>query len=216
MADAGDSVPGAWDGFSVLAEVTALGVRATGFRYTGDAPGQPMLMGSDAVQTITDLRLASPGPNGEMFDVYLARLNRTTGEIVDQAFSSETGAGYRVTAPNVGRIAALARPGLPFLPPSPAAPAPPPEQVEAEVVAAAQPQPEVEGEIASDLVGSAPDAAETTEISPEESAEIAAAAQPQPEVEASMAPPTPPPAFAPPAPPAFAPPAPPAFAPPAP
>ncbi|MEP6853260.1 MAG: hypothetical protein ABJA87_11470 [bacterium] len=128
MATAGDSVPGSWDKFSVVAEITALGVRVTGFRYDGDVPGRAMLMDAEVIDTIADLRTASPGPSGELFDVYVARLDRDEGSIVDQAFSAATGSGYRVTAANVARIAGLVRPGSPFLPATAQAPVPPAEE----------------------------------------------------------------------------------------
>ena len=43
MTRAGDSIPGVWTGFSVVAEIAALGVRVTGFRYDGDGarPADP-------------------------------------------------------------------------------------------------------------------------------------------------------------------------------
>ncbi len=119
MTRAAESVPGAWDGFSVVAEITALGVRVTGFRYLTGTAAMPMLMDSDVIDAIAALRSASPGPQGELFDVYVARLDRARGGVVDQAFSSGTGAGYRVTAANVSRIAELVQPGSPFLPPTP-------------------------------------------------------------------------------------------------
>ncbi|MDQ6936951.1 MAG: hypothetical protein M3140_04460, partial [Actinomycetota bacterium] len=142
MTRTGDSVPGAWDKFSVVAEMTALGVRVTGFRYDGERAGLPMLMDTDVIDTIADLRAASPGPNGEMFDLYIARIHRGSGPVVDQAFSAASGAGYRVTAANVSRIAELVRPGSPFLP---AAPAPEPES-ETETEPRAEPETETEPE----------------------------------------------------------------------
>jgi hypothetical protein len=125
LAAAAGSVSGDWDGYSVVAEVTPLGLRATGYRYVGDALPMPMLMDSGVLEAIDRLRRASPGPNGELFDIYVARLDRASGSIVDQAFTAQTGTEYRVTAANVTRIGALVRPGLPFLPSS-AAPVPGP------------------------------------------------------------------------------------------
>ena len=170
MTSCADGVPGDWDGFSVIAEITALGVRITGLRYFGDAPGLPTLTDTDVIQAIADLRAASPGPNGEMFDVYVARLDRSSGEVIDQAFSAEAGAGYRLTAANVGRIAALARPGRPFLPPSPIA-APP-------GLSHDQPEPAGFGEIGSEVEHQGPAGPE-----PEPQPQPAPAAQPEPEPE---------------------------------
>ena len=132
MTRAGDSIPGSWTGFAVVAEITALGVRVTGFRYDGDEPGLPILMDTDAIQAIADLRSASPGPHGELFDIYVARLERANGRILDQAFTAQTGTPYRVTARSVTAVAELVRPGPPYLPV--AAPAAPP-------VPAAEPMP---------------------------------------------------------------------------
>ena len=105
-----------WDGFSLVAETGALGLRVTGFSYRGHGAGSPMLVDGQLIDIIEQLRAASPGPNGEMFDIYVARLSRSAGEVVDQAFSAATGAAYRVTAANVFRIAELVRPESPFLP----------------------------------------------------------------------------------------------------
>ena len=140
MTRAGDSIPGTWTGFSVVAEITALGVRVTGFRYDGDQPGLPILMDTDAITAIADLRVASPGPGGALFDIYVARLDRRTGQIVDQAFTAQSGAPYRVTAMTVTRIADLVRPGPAYL--SPAAPPPPPPAPEPEPAPPPEPEPE--------------------------------------------------------------------------
>ena len=138
MTRAGDSIPGDWTGFSIVAEITALGVRVTGFRYDGDQPGLPILMDTDAITAIADLRAASPGPAGELFDIYVARLNRETGQILDQAFTAQGGAPYRVTAMTVTPIAELVRPGTPFL----AVAAPPEPDPAPEPVPASEPAPE--------------------------------------------------------------------------
>lgn len=114
LRKAADSVPGDWDGFSVVAEITALGVRVTGFRYFQDRPGLPMLMDTDVIETVAALRQASPGGNGELFDVFVARLERTGGELAGNAFSVAGGARYRVTAAHVAEIAELVRPGTPL------------------------------------------------------------------------------------------------------
>ena len=79
MARAGHSIPGDWTGFSVVAEITALGVRVTGFRYDGDQPGLPILMDTEAITVIADLRAASPGPGGALFDIYVARSTGSPG-----------------------------------------------------------------------------------------------------------------------------------------
>lgn len=149
MTRAGESIPGSWTGFAVVAEITALGVRVTGFRYDGDAPGLPILMDTDAIQAIADLRLASPGPHGELFDIYVARLERAGARILDQAFTNQTGALYRVTARSVTTVAELVRPGPPYLPvapptqsPPPAPPVPPAIQAQPEPAPQAQPVPE--------------------------------------------------------------------------
>ena len=121
MARAGDSIPGSWTGFAVVAEITALGVRVTGFRYDGDAPGLPILMDTDAIEAIADLRAASPGPHGELFDIYVARLERASGRILDQAFTSPDGRavpGDRPVGDRCGRAGAT-RPALPARRPHP-------------------------------------------------------------------------------------------------
>ncbi|MGI8880904.1 MAG: hypothetical protein ACR2KJ_10460 [Jatrophihabitans sp.] len=116
LTKAADSVPGEWDGFSLVAEITALGVRVTGFRYYQQGPGLPMLMGTDVIATVAALRDASPGANGELFDIFVARLDRATGELAGNAFSSDSGARFRVTAAHVASVAELIRPGTELAP----------------------------------------------------------------------------------------------------
>lgn len=142
LTKAADSVPGEWDGFSLVAEITALGVRVTGFRYYQQGPGLPMLMGTDVIETVAALRDASPGGSGELFDIFVARLDRATGELAGNAFSSESGARFRVTAAHVASVAELIRPGTELAPAGDADVASPAEavaesaQLEAEVPAA--------------------------------------------------------------------------------
>ena len=136
-----DSVAGEWDGFSVVAEITALGVRVTGFRYLEDRPGLPMLMDNDVIETVAELRRASAGANGEMFDVFVARLDRSTGELAGNAFTAQDGARFRVTAAHIRDVAELVRPGTSLDPTPVPQPEPQPEPVP-EPPVEPEPQPE--------------------------------------------------------------------------
>ncbi len=155
LTKAADSVPGEWDGFSLVAEITALGVRVTGFRYYQQGPGLPMLMGTDVIETVAALRDASPGANGELFDIFVARLDRATGELAGNAFSSETGGQYRVTAAHVAAVAELIRPGVELVKPAPPQAEPPAQQEAPSIDAVAEPA-QLEAEIPVDAAAAQP------------------------------------------------------------
>ena len=56
-----------------------------------------------------------------MFAVFVARLERASGELVGNAFDAASGARFRVTAAHIRDVAELVRPGASLEPPDPPA-----------------------------------------------------------------------------------------------
>ena len=99
-----------WDTYTLLAEVSDDVVTTTAYRYSDAGPPVPTDPPEDDDDNLWDLRDATRGVDGQVWDVVLIKIHRETGRLVMNFVSGDAAEIWRIRPENVAHVAEALRP----------------------------------------------------------------------------------------------------------